>query len=135
MLTNRHSIEDSLKKVPLFSQCSRRELTQIARLSTRTHVRAGKEVTAEGAVGREFLVIVSGTATVRKDGVEVAKLGPGDHFGEVALLGRIPRTATVVADTDLVVDAFNRHEFASLLDSSPTLAREMLVSVASRLPS
>jgi len=132
-MSHRPSIEDTLKKVPLFSQCSRKELTKIAGLSTRVPVRAGKEVTAEGEMGREFLIIVSGAATVHRDGVPVAKLGPGDYFGEIALLAHTPRTATVVADTDLIVDAFNRHEFAALLDTSPTLARELLVSVASRV--
>lgn len=131
-MSNHPSVEDALKSVPLFSHCSRKELAKIAKLSTRVPVKAGKEVTAEGTIGREFLIIVSGNATVHRDGAEVAKLGPGDHFGEIALLAHSPRTATVVADTDLVVEAFDRHEFAALLDTSPSLARELLVSVASR---
>ncbi|TML07274.1 MAG: cyclic nucleotide-binding domain-containing protein [Actinobacteria bacterium] len=86
----------------------------------------------EGTASREFMIIASGTATVRRKGRKIATLGPGDFFGELALLAGVPRTATVIAETDMVVEALNRAEFATLLDESPSIARKVLTAVAKR---
>jgi hypothetical protein len=83
--------------------------------------------------GREFLIIVDGTATVRRQGRVVATLGTGDFVGELSMLAGVPRTATVTADTDLTVEALNRREFASLLDQNPRLARKVMVGAIRRL--
>lgn len=113
---------DRLRMVPLFATCTPKELARIDSLSARVTVKSGMMVAKQGARGREFIVIVSGTATVERDGVVVAHLGCGDYFGEIALFASGPRTATVTAQTDLVVGAFSRDEFRRLLDASPGLA-------------
>ena len=126
-------VDSTLANVGIFSELSSKELKKVSRLVTPVNVKAGKELTREGDPGREFMIIVEGTATVRKKGRKVATLGPGDFFGELAVLAGVPRTATVVADTDMVVDALNRREFSSLLDASPKLAKKILMGAVRRL--
>ena len=128
----RASVDNTLAKIPLFKECTKKELQAVSRLVTPIHVKAGKVLTKEGDAGREFMIIASGTATVRRKGRKVAALGPGDFFGELALLAGVPRTATVIADTDMVIEALNRAEFATLLDESPSIARKVLSAVAKR---
>ncbi|MEO5841957.1 MAG: cyclic nucleotide-binding domain-containing protein [Acidimicrobiales bacterium] len=124
---------DNLRNVPLFAECTNRELTKIAALHCRVHVKAGKAVAEQGTVGREFIVIVSGTATVQRDGLDIATLGAGDYFGEIALIAHGRRTATVIAATDLVVDAFSRAEFDQLLEASPELAPRIYAEATRRM--
>jgi CRP-like cAMP-binding protein len=100
---------------------------------TPVRVQAGRDLTREGETGREFLIIVDGTATVRRQGRVVATLGTGDFVGELSMLAGVPRTATVTADTDLTVEALNRREFTSLLDQNPRLARKVMVGAIRRL--
>lgn len=128
----RASIDRTLAKIPLFKECTKKELQAVSRLVTPIHVTAGKVLTKEGDAGREFMIIAKGTATVKRNGRKVATLGPGDFFGELALLAGVPRTATVTAETDMVVEALNRAEFATLLDESPSIARKVLSAVARR---
>jgi len=128
----RASIDSTLAKIPLFKECTKKELQAVSRLVTPINVKAGKVLTKEGEAGREFMIIASGTATVRRKGRKIATLGPGDFFGELALLAGVPRTATVIAETDMIVEALNRAEFATLLDESPSIARKVLSAVAKR---
>ena len=128
----RASIDSTLAKIPLFKECTKKELQAVSRLVTPIQVKAGKVLTKEGDAGREFMIIASGTAVVRRKGRKVASLGPGDFFGELALLAGVPRTATVIAESDMVVEALNRAEFATLLDESPSIARKVLSAVAKR---
>ena len=121
-----------LRAVPLFSTCSRPELESIAGLGTRTTVPAEKELTRQGQPGREFFLVVGGTARCLIDGREVARFGPGDFFGEMSLLDGRPRTATVVATTDLDVLVLDRREFATLLDELPGISRKLLEAMATR---
>ena len=86
---------EQLATVPLFSTFSRRELTKVARAADEVKVSAGRAVVVEGKVGRECFIILSGDAIVSRDGTTIANFGPGDHFGELALLDGGPRTATV----------------------------------------
>ena len=109
----RASIDSTLAKIPLFKECTKKELHAVSRLVTPINVKAGKVLTKEGDAGREFMIIASGTASVRRKGRKIAALGPGDFFGELALLAGVPRTATVIAETDMVVEALNRAEFAT----------------------
>jgi CRP/FNR family cyclic AMP-dependent transcriptional regulator len=129
----RSDLDQTLARIPIFSECSRKELKAISKLVTPVEVKAGKELTRQGDPGREFMIIASGTATVIRDNEKVASLGPGDFFGELAVLAGVPRTATVVADTDMTVEALNRQEFSSLLDESPILAKKILVGAVKRL--
>jgi len=124
---------EQLQKVVLFSACTDRELAPIVRAMDEVSVGAGKEIVAEGTAGHDFYLIISGGATVSRDGATVAELGPGQYFGELALLDGAPRNATVTATepTDLLV--LGQREFAAVLDSSPGVARKLLTQMAARL--
>ncbi|MEY2478659.1 MAG: hypothetical protein QOG87_3974 [Actinomycetota bacterium] len=124
---------DHLAQVRLFRACSRKELTTIGRASDEVKVGAGKTIVEEGQTGHEFFLILDGTATVQRNGRKVATLGPGDYFGELALLDRGPRNATVKADTDMEVLVLGQREFSGVLDEVPTIAHKLLSSMATRL--
>src|SRR5262245_16783973 len=111
---------DLLKHAPLFEQCSKGELQQIARIADELDLSEGKVLITEGERGREFFVIVSGQVEVRRNGRKVATLGPGSFVGEIALLAKMPRTATVTAVTDLDVLVITDRAFMSLLEHTPS---------------
>jgi CRP-like cAMP-binding protein len=117
----------------LFSGLSKRERKAVARLLTPVKVAQGTVLAREGDVGREAILIASGTASVERAGNKVATLGAGEFFGELALLTGAPRVAMVTADTDMVVAALSRQEFASLLDTSPQIAQKILIDAVRRL--
>ena len=94
---------------------------------------AGKVLVEEGRIGQEFFIIVDGTAKVTRNGQKVATLGPGSHFGELALLDRRPRSASVISESDLDVLVMSQRQFNGLLESVPTIARKMLSALATRL--
>jgi CRP-like cAMP-binding protein len=127
------TLAETLPNIELFSELSKKELKNIAGLMTPIQVKKGRVLTEEGAPGREFMIIVEGIATVRRKGKVLAKLGPGDFFGELAVVAGMPRTATVTADTDMILETLNRREFSSLLDESPRLAKKILVGAVRRL--
>ena len=124
---------EQLRGIPLFAGCSRNELELVSSNVNEHHAAAGDVLIREGATGREFIVIVAGTANVTVGGRTVATLGPGDFAGEVALLDHGPRTASVVAATDLVAEVSTTHEFATLVAGVPDLARKLLVGLAQRV--
>lgn len=124
---------DHLAQVPLFSACSKKDLQTIGKASDEVSVSAGKVLVEEGAPGHEFFLILDGSASVYRNGRKVATLGTGQYFGELALLDRGPRTATVKADTDMTVLVLGQREFAGVLDEVPGIARKLLQSMASRL--
>ena len=124
---------DQLKSVALFSACTRDELELIARTTTQLQFPAGTTLAQQGENGHEFIVVVEGTARVEIGGRTVATIGAGDFFGEVALLDGGPRTATVVAETDLVVEVIAQREFAGLIEDAPHLAKKLLIGLARRL--
>ncbi|MCU0260970.1 MAG: cyclic nucleotide-binding domain-containing protein [Ilumatobacteraceae bacterium] len=122
-----------IRNLPLFAGCTADELDEIDRLSDEVNVAAGRTVMTQGDLGQEFALIVEGEAEIVKDGVTVAVIGPGDYFGEVALLDSITRTASVVARTDLVLEVLDRRGFHTLLDDLPRLSRSLLSGLAHRL--
>jgi CRP-like cAMP-binding protein len=122
-----------LKSIWLFSGCSSSELRKIRSSLDEVTVPAGKMLVEEGRVGLEFFLIVSGTATVKRNGRKVAALGEGGYFGELALLDRKPRSASVVSDTEMTLLVLSQRQFNSLLQSVPTIARKMLAAMAERL--
>ena len=122
-----------LAGVPLFHGLSRGDLQQVAQAGDQVRSEAGSELVTEGRVGREFFLILDGEATVRRGDTEVATLGPGRYFGELALLHRGPRSATVTAKTDLELFVLGQREFAGLVDSVPGLAAKLLTGLAQRL--
>jgi len=120
-------------RVWLFSECSRPELRTIAKAAEPVSVKAGTTVCDEGEVGQTFYFILSGKAAVIRNGRKVAELGQGEYFGELALLDRLPRSATVKALTDLELLVISQKDFNKLLTASPSLTRKLLVATASRL--
>ena len=132
-MARRDSYQAHLASVPLFAGCSARELAKIAKAGDEVRIAAGQVLTQQGDAGREAFVIVEGTATVKRGGRKVATLGPGDSVGELALLDHGPRTATVVADEDMVVFVLGAREFAAVLTEVPTLARKVMAVLAERI--
>jgi CRP/FNR family cyclic AMP-dependent transcriptional regulator len=124
---------DRLQAVPLFSALSKKELEQVDRAADELDVKAGQEVVTQGRTGHEFFLILSGEATVQRDGKDVATLGPDQYFGELALLDREPRSASVIAKTDMKLLVLGQREFGGLLDSIPGIAAKILAGVAKRL--
>jgi len=124
---------DRLTTVPLFSALSKSELQQVDQATDELDVEAGREIVTQGRTGHEFFLILSGQATVKRDGDDVATLGPDQYFGELAILDRGPRSASVVADTDMKLLVLGQREFAGLLDSVSGLAAKILTVVAQRL--
>ena len=124
---------DHLAQLPLFSTCSKKDLRLVASKATPLDIPAGRTIIEEGSPGKEFFVIDEGTAIVKRNGRKVATLGRGQAFGELSLLDGGPRTATVIADTDLSVLILTRPEFAGLLDEVPGLSRKLLQALAGRL--
>lgn len=122
-----------LSKIWLFSTCNGKELRTVQRGLEEVAATAGTVLCEEGTIGREFFFIVDGRASVRRGGRKVALLGPGDYFGELALLDRRPRSATVTADTDMVLLNMSQRDFHGLLEDVPPLARKLLAAMADRL--
>jgi CRP/FNR family cyclic AMP-dependent transcriptional regulator len=122
-----------IKRVPLFSNCSKRELAQIAQLADEIDLREGKEMIREGSRGREFFVLLEGDADVAKNGRSINKLSAGDFFGEIALVSDSPRTATVTATSPVRALVITDRSFRRLLDDSPEIQRKVLVELAERL--
>ena len=122
-----------LKSIWLFSGCSASEIRKIRGALDELTVATGKVLCEEGDIGREFFVIVSGTAGVRRKGRRVATLGPGDFFGELALLDRKPRSATVVSESELQILVLGQRQFNAIVESMPSIARKLLSATATRL--
>jgi CRP/FNR family transcriptional regulator, cyclic AMP receptor protein len=132
-MTRKASLNGVLAHVPLFSSCNAKELKSIARLTTGLHLAAGTVVTRQGAIGHHFAIITEGTANVAIDGRVVAGLGPGDFFGEISLLDGGPQTATITAETDIAVEIIGHGEFTQFLRESPSVTRNVLKGIATRL--
>jgi CRP/FNR family transcriptional regulator, cyclic AMP receptor protein len=122
-----------IRKVPLFARCSRADVKEIAKLADEIDLREGKEMTREGSPGREFFVLLEGTADVEKSGRRVNTLGPGDFFGEIALVSREPRTATVIATSPIRALVITDRSFRRLLDDSPQVKNRVMEALAKRL--
>ena len=124
------TVTDHLANVPLFSACSKKELQKIGKATTQISIPAGKNLTTQDESSREAFVIVSGTAIVRRNNRKVAELGGGAVVGELGLLDRGPRTATVTAETDLEVLVLGPREFSGLLDEVPTITHKVMKTLA-----
>ena len=133
MLLDRDSKIDAIAHVPLFSRCSRGELAKIAQLADEVDLRAGKILMKEGERGREFFVLLSGTADVRSNTRLLPSLGPGDFFGEIALVTDHPRTATVTTTSAVRALVITDRAFKGLLRDSPQIQGKVLEAVAARL--
>jgi CRP-like cAMP-binding protein len=122
-----------LRKVPLFAECSDRELSSISKSLKEVHFPAGREICKEGETGTGLHVVVEGETKVLVGGRTRRKMGPGAFFGEIALLDGGARTATVVADTEVTTVALPVWDFRSILKAHPSLALKMLDEVCRRV--
>lgn len=124
---------DLLRRVGLFSACSRKELKEVASLATPVEATEGEVLAREGKPGSELFIIAAGSARVTLRGKDLANLYPGDAFGEMALLDGGPRGATVTAETPMSLYVLGPREFSTLLESVPAVGRKILASLARRL--
>jgi CRP-like cAMP-binding protein len=124
---------DRLSQVPMFSACSRKDLGLIARYADELSVDAGQVLIKEDDAGREFYVIAEGKASVTRGGREIGMLGPGNYFGELALLDGQRRDATVTTTTPAELLVVGVREFMTLLEDVPQLTRKLLAGMARRL--
>jgi CRP-like cAMP-binding protein len=122
-----------IRHLPLFELCSKRDLRRIASLADERRVEPGTQLIREGEPGTEFYVVVEGEVDVRRGGRRIARLGAGSFVGEIALLSRSPRTATVVAATRLRVLAITGRDFVELLDTLPELWLKVARTLADRV--
>ena len=123
-----------LKGVPLFADCSKRELQEISHLADEVEVPAEYALTTEGASGQELVVIVDGAADVRRRGRKINTVTSGDFVGEIALVTDVPRTATVTTTQPTHALVLTRRDFRALMKRVPSIQLKVLEALASRLP-
>jgi CRP-like cAMP-binding protein len=123
----------ALGRAPLFEGLSKKELRELARVTEDLQVEPGTVLCREGKVGREFFVIVDGTADVTKAGKRIARRSGGDFVGEIALLTTSKRTASVVATTPLRCFILTQSDFRRVLDANPSVQRKVMQALADRL--
>lgn len=124
---------ERLARVPFLMKCTPRQLGDIAPLMQEVLVSSGSVITRAGRPGHSFYVIIEGQASVTIADAIAGTLGPGDFFGEMSLLDRQPRAATVTAQTPMVLFEVTGAEFHELLERAPTAAKEMLRTISTRL--
>ncbi len=130
---SRQSHLDHLASVSLFSTCTKKELQAVARAGDELVLPAGKVLCEQGTLGREAFVIIAGTAEVRRNDKKVATVGPGTCVGELSLLDHGPRTATVVAESEVTALVIGVREFASIIDEVPSISHKLLRALAARI--
>jgi len=123
----------ALGRASLFDGLSRKELTQLARVSEDLEVEPGTVLCREDETGHEFFVIVDGKVKITRKRKRVAMRGGGDFVGEIALLEDVPRTATVTAETPVRLFVLTRKDFRHLIDTNPRIERKVLRALARRL--
>jgi CRP-like cAMP-binding protein len=122
-----------IKRVPLFTHCSKKELGLVAQIADEIDIREGKTLMREGDRGREFFILVDGNAEVSKKGRKVNTMGSGDFFGEIALVSQRPRTATVTTTSPVRALVVTEQSFRSLLGRAPDVQRKVLQALADRV--
>ncbi len=122
-----------LAKVPLFSACSARDLGKIAKASERITLKAGTTMITQGTVGKQAFVILSGNATVKRNGKKIASTQVGAMVGELSLLDQGSRTATVVCDTDCDVLVLEQRKLLAVIDEVPAVGHKLLAALAARI--
>lgn len=126
---------DLLRSIPLFSGLGKKEIERLGQLADEIDLPAGRVLMRQGERGTEMFVVVSGTVRVERDGNALAERGPGDVIGEIALLSRLPRTATVTALEPTRVFVVGSREFQALMDDMPSVRTSVLEILASRISS
>ena len=133
MALGKNAKVELLKRAPLFSECSKSELTALATTADELDLREGAVLTREGTPGREFFVLIEGTVRVTRNGRKLAELGAGDWLGEIALLTESPRTATATATTPVRILVVTDRAFRQVVQKMPSIALKVLASVGERL--
>jgi len=132
-MTRRSEYLEHLARVPLFSACNKAELRSLAKRTNDIKIDAGQVIIREHQGAYEFFVVIEGQAEVSRDGKRVAIIGPGDFFGELALLDRGLRNATVTALTPMEIIVLPQWDFEQALDEAPRMTRKLLTGMARRL--
>jgi CRP/FNR family cyclic AMP-dependent transcriptional regulator len=125
--------QDLLEGVPLFAGVSAAGIEELGAIADEVEVRAGTALTHEGAREGFFFIVVEGTVRIERDGRVVNRIGPGEFFGEIALLDGGPRTATATAVTDSRLLSLEHQAFDDLMDSSPAIRTAVMEAVGQRL--
>ena len=132
-MASKAAVLDHLRQVSLFQTCTTKDLQRIAKVVDEVKLEAGRVLTDQGQTGTEAYVLIEGSATVRRNGKKVTTLGPGAVIGELSLLDRGPRTATVTTDSPCTVLVIRQQNFTGILDEVPALAHKMLATLAGRI--
>lgn len=126
---------DLIGKVPLFAGCSKKELTEVAKIAHPIEYGTGHVLIRQGEHGSECYVVVDGEVDIERDGVKLNTLGPGDMVGEVALISPIVRTATVTTTSPVELLVISAANFKRLIRDNPTIAVHVLEALGERIPS
>ena len=124
---------DLLHRIPLFGGLDQRHLERLGMLTEEVDVPAGKVLMRQGELGEDLMLIYSGLVTVERDGKQINKLGPGQFFGEIALIQGGPRTATVTVETPCRLLVVNHRDFHALMDEFPEVETRVLLALAQRI--
>jgi len=127
------ALESALANTSLFSQCSARELRLVAKVAKTRQVPSGTTLLVEGEEGEEMFAFLSGSATVQRNGRKIASLALGDVVGELGVLVRAPRNATVTTTADSELAVLGRRAVNRLLADAPGFARKLLEALAERV--
>jgi CRP/FNR family transcriptional regulator, cyclic AMP receptor protein len=133
MQLHRNQKVDAIKSVPLFTKLSKQGLQEVASVADEIDLPEGKALTKEGERGREFFVLLDGEAEVRQGNKQIATLGKGDFLGEISLVTKLPRTATVTTTSPVRALVITDRDFSSLLRRSPEIGQGVLEALGERL--
>jgi CRP/FNR family transcriptional regulator, cyclic AMP receptor protein len=122
-----------LRAVPLFASCTKRQLEEIGRVADEIRLPAGKVLAQQGDIGFDLMILVAGIAEVTRDGIVVGEVGSGHFIGEMAVLSKRPRNATLTAKTDVDVLVLTRSHLDQLLDDIPGFAKQLLYEIVARV--
>lgn len=127
------STVDSLRNISLFSECSAKELALVVKNSTERALKAGTIIMDQGQTGREAYVILEGSATIKRNGKKIGTAKAGAVVGELSLLDSGPRTAAVIADTDVTLLVISERALKGAIDNIPAISRKLLKALATRV--
>lgn len=132
-MASKRAMLDHLRNVSLFSSCTTKDLEKIAKAGDTLTLPAGSVIIDQGQTGREAFVIISGEATVRRNGKKITSVGAGAVLGELSLLDHGPRTATVTCETECEVIVIDQRHFSAVLSDVPAVAQKIMASMAARI--
>ena len=124
---------DLLRRIPLFSGFDRRRMERLGMLADEVDVPAGKVLMRQGESGSDMMIVVRGSVAVERDGSRLNTLGPGDFFGEIALVDGGPRTATITAEDPTTLLVISHRDFHSMMDEFPEVASQVMNALANRV--